>query len=85
VFAGSIPENYGRYLVPLIFTEDIAQRVAARSPTTMLETADRPMAIRTSIWAINWTAYSTLAFAALSASHKRANSLFGTTKSLAIA
>jgi hypothetical protein len=35
VFAGSVPENYDRYLVPLIFesfAEDIAQRVAALSP-----------------------------------------------------
>ena len=36
VFAGSIPENYDRYLVPLIFesfAQDIAQRVAALSPS----------------------------------------------------
>jgi ubiquinone/menaquinone biosynthesis C-methylase UbiE len=42
VFAGSIPQNYDRYLVPLIFesfAQDIAQRVAALSPTTVLETA----------------------------------------------
>jgi ubiquinone/menaquinone biosynthesis C-methylase UbiE len=42
VFAGSIPENYNRYLVPLIFesfAQDIAQRVAALSPSTILETA----------------------------------------------
>ena len=42
VFAGSIPENYDRYLVPLIFesfAHDIAQRVAALSPRTVLETA----------------------------------------------
>ena len=42
VFAGSIPENYDHYLVPLIFenfAQDIAQRVAALSPTTVLETA----------------------------------------------
>ena len=41
-FAGSIPENYDRYLVPLIFesfAQDIAQRVAALSPRTVLETA----------------------------------------------
>ncbi|HKH00993.1 MAG TPA: class I SAM-dependent methyltransferase, partial [Bradyrhizobium sp.] len=40
--AGSIPENYDRYLVPLIFqsfAEDIARRVALISPTTVLETA----------------------------------------------
>ena len=42
VFAGSIPENYDRYLVPLIFetfAQDIAQRVAALSPSAVLETA----------------------------------------------
>src|SRR5450759_1930480 len=42
VFAGSIPENYDRYLVPLIFesfAEDIARRVAELSPSTVLETA----------------------------------------------
>jgi ubiquinone/menaquinone biosynthesis C-methylase UbiE len=42
VFAGSIPENYDRYLVPLIFAsyaQDIARRAAALSPRTILETA----------------------------------------------
>jgi ubiquinone/menaquinone biosynthesis C-methylase UbiE len=42
VFAGSIPENYDRYLVPLIFqsyANDIATRVAAISPGAVLETA----------------------------------------------
>ena len=42
VFAGSIPENYDRYLVPLIFesfAQDIAQRVASLSPSAVLETA----------------------------------------------
>ena len=42
LFAGSIPENYDRYLVPLIFevfADDIAQRAAALSPRTVLETA----------------------------------------------
>jgi ubiquinone/menaquinone biosynthesis C-methylase UbiE len=42
VFAGSIPQNYDRYMVPLIFksfAEDIAQRAAARSPRAVLETA----------------------------------------------
>ncbi len=42
VFAGSIPENYDRYMVPLIFesfAEDIAQRVARTSPSAVLETA----------------------------------------------
>ena len=42
LFAGSIPENYDRYLVPLIFegfAEDLAQRAAALSPRAVLETA----------------------------------------------
>ena len=42
LFAGSIPENYDRYLVPLIFEDfaaDIAQRVASLSPSAVLETA----------------------------------------------
>jgi ubiquinone/menaquinone biosynthesis C-methylase UbiE len=42
VFSGSIPENYDRYMVPLIFAgyaEDIAQRAARISPSAVLETA----------------------------------------------
>ena len=42
VFAGSIPENYDRYLVPLIFesfAHDTAQRAAELSPSAVLETA----------------------------------------------
>src|ERR1700756_1945849 len=42
VFAGSIPENYDRYLVPLIFESyaaDMAQRAASLSPSAVLETA----------------------------------------------
>ena len=42
VFAGSIPENYDRYMVPLIFEQyaaDIAQRAASLSPIAVLETA----------------------------------------------
>ena len=42
VFAGSIPENYDRHLVPLIFelfAADIAQRAASLSPSAVLETA----------------------------------------------
>ncbi|MGZ3328153.1 MAG: class I SAM-dependent methyltransferase [Xanthobacteraceae bacterium] len=42
VFAGSIPENYDRYMVPLIFesfAEDIARRAAGISPRAILETA----------------------------------------------
>jgi len=42
VFAGSIPENYDRYMVPLIFepyAADIAKRAAFLSPSAVLETA----------------------------------------------
>jgi ubiquinone/menaquinone biosynthesis C-methylase UbiE len=42
VFAGSIPENYDRYMVPLIFepyAADIARRAPSLSPRTVLETA----------------------------------------------
>jgi len=42
VFAGSIPENYDRHMVPLIFepfAEDIARRAASLSPRAVLETA----------------------------------------------
>ena len=42
VFAGSIPENYDRYMVPLIFeayAADMASRAAALSPSAVLETA----------------------------------------------
>src|SRR3954468_815072 len=42
VFAGSIPENYDRYMVPLIFqpyAADIARRAASLSPSAILETA----------------------------------------------
>ena len=41
-FAGSIPEDYDRHLVPLIFevfARDIAQRAAELSPRSVLETA----------------------------------------------
>jgi SAM-dependent methyltransferase len=41
-FTGSIPENYDRYMVPLIFesyAQDMAQRAAALSPKAVLETA----------------------------------------------
>ena len=41
-FAGSVPENYDRYMVPLIFkpfAADLAQRAAALSPAAILETA----------------------------------------------
>lgn len=42
VFAGSIPELYDAYLVPLIFeayAHDLAERAAALAPQTVLETA----------------------------------------------
>jgi hypothetical protein len=42
VFAGSIPENYDRYMVPLIFepfAADLAQRAASFSPCAVLQTA----------------------------------------------
>jgi ubiquinone/menaquinone biosynthesis C-methylase UbiE len=42
MFAGSIPENYDRYMVPLIFepyAADIAQRAASFSPSAVLEIA----------------------------------------------
>ncbi len=42
VFAGSIPENYDRHMVPLIFepyAADLAQRAAALAPGAVLETA----------------------------------------------
>jgi ubiquinone/menaquinone biosynthesis C-methylase UbiE len=42
VFAGSIPENYDRHMVPLIFeayAADMAQRAAAFAPGAMLEVA----------------------------------------------
>ena len=42
LFAGSIPENYDRYMVPLIFqpyADDLAHRAAMLSPRAVLETA----------------------------------------------
>ncbi|MBB3655028.1 ubiquinone/menaquinone biosynthesis C-methylase UbiE [Rhizobium sp. BK650] len=42
IFAGSIPENYDRYMVPLIFAPyaaDLAERAASLSPDTVLEIA----------------------------------------------
>jgi ubiquinone/menaquinone biosynthesis C-methylase UbiE len=42
VFSGSIPENYDRHMVPLIFepyATDLAARVRALSPRAVLETA----------------------------------------------
>jgi ubiquinone/menaquinone biosynthesis C-methylase UbiE len=42
LFAGSVPENYDRYTVPLIFepyAADIARRAASFSPNAVLEIA----------------------------------------------
>src|SRR5262249_29525488 len=42
LFAGSLPENYDRYMVPLIFgpyAADMARRAASLSPGTVLEIA----------------------------------------------
>jgi ubiquinone/menaquinone biosynthesis C-methylase UbiE len=42
VFAGSVPENYDRYMVPLIFepyAADLARRAASLSPKAVLEIA----------------------------------------------
>ena len=42
IFAGSIPENYDRYMVPLIFepfAADLARRAASFSPDAVLEIA----------------------------------------------
>lgn len=41
-FSGSVPENYNRYMVPLIFevfAADFARHASSLSPTTVLETA----------------------------------------------
>lgn len=41
-FSGSVPANYHRYLVPLLFTpyaDDLASRAAAVQPASILETA----------------------------------------------
>src|SRR5436190_454136 len=42
LFAGSIPENYDRFMVPLIFesyAQDLSRRGAALAPKSVLETA----------------------------------------------
>ena len=42
LFAGSVPENYDRYMVPLIFAPyaaDLAERAASLAPAAVLETA----------------------------------------------
>src|SRR3954453_8077606 len=41
-FSGSVPANYERYLVPLLFrpyAEELAKRAAAMNPARILETA----------------------------------------------
>lgn len=41
-FSGSVPENYNRYMVPLIFevfATELARRASSLSPATVLETA----------------------------------------------
>ena len=55
VFAGSIPENYDRYMVPLIFqsyADDMAARVRARAPHTVLETAAGSGAVTRAVAAV---------------------------------
>lgn len=55
VFAGSIPENYDRYLVPLIFqgyAHDMAARIKARAPNTVLETAAGSGAVTRAVAAV---------------------------------
>jgi hypothetical protein len=57
VFAGSIPENYDRYLVPLIFesfAQDMAQRVAALSPRTVLVSVRRVLESYESVVIQGW-------------------------------
>src|ERR1019366_6734902 len=57
VFAGSIPENYDRYLVPLIFesfAQDMAQRVAALSPRTVLVSVRRVLESYESVVIQRW-------------------------------
>ena len=42
VFSGSIPENYDRHMVPLIFeayAQDMSRRIKALAPKSVLETA----------------------------------------------
>lgn len=55
VFAGSVPENYDRYMVPLIFqsyADDMARRVAARAPKAVLETAAGSGAVTRAVAAV---------------------------------
>ena len=53
VFAGSIPELYERYLVPLIFESyaaDLAQRVAKTRPAAGLGTAGGTGGVTRAVW-----------------------------------
>jgi len=55
VFAGSVPENYDRYIVPLIFqpyADDMARRVAARAPQAVLEMAAGTGAVTRAVAAV---------------------------------
>lgn len=55
VFAGSIPEIYDQYLVPLIFqdyADDLARRVSAGAPRHVLETAAGSGAVTRAIAAV---------------------------------
>ncbi len=55
VFAGSVPENYDRYMVPLIFqpyADDLARRVAARAPKAVLEIAAGSGAVTRAVAAV---------------------------------
>ena len=55
VFAGSVPESYDRYMVPLIFqpyADDLARRVAARAPKAVLEIAAGSGAVTRAVAAV---------------------------------
>ena len=55
VFAGSIPKLYDEYLVPMIFSvyaEDLARRIAARSPSVLLEIAAGTGAVTRAVAAV---------------------------------
>lgn len=53
VFTGSIPENYDRHMVPLIFepyAADLARRASALSPRRVLETAAGTGVVTRMLW-----------------------------------
>lgn len=53
VFAGSIPENYDRYMVPLIFepyAAELARRASVLSPRRVLETAAGTGVVTRTLW-----------------------------------